>query len=355
MIMQIVHVVLVTAVAWMVPRLTRPELPFGVRVPPGRVDDPAVTGHRAAYRRRVALLGALAVPVTAVLTTTVVPTALTLADALLYYTAYRSIRAAKHEGRWYAGERQATTADTTLRTDPIRVPWPWLAPAVLLLLGTAATGAWQYGRLPATLATIDGFGIDTAQREPTTLGNAFAPVIAQLAITLIMPLVVVSLLRARPDLDAADPAGSARRFRVYLGGVARLSFFTTACLNLSMLLVVLGVWDLLPLPAVVPHLPWVLALAAWLGFEMRVGHAGHRLPAAEGAEPARYVQRDDDRYWHLAGLIYLNRDDPVIFVHQRLGVAWTMNLGHPVTWVTLGLLAVLLLLAATGVIDLPAR
>jgi uncharacterized membrane protein len=355
MITLIVQVILVTAVAWALPRLTRPELPFGVRVPPGRVGDPAVTGRRESYTRGIWLLGALAVPVTAVQPVQAVPVALIVADALLYYAAYRAVRAAKLTGNWYSGERQAATVDTTLRTDPVRVPWPWLAPAALLLLGTVAVGAWQYGRLPATVATVSGLGIDAAQRQPTTLATAFAPVVGQVVMTLIMPFVVISMLRARPDLDAADPAGSARRYRVYLGGGARLAFFTTACLNLSMLAVALGIWGVLSLPAVVLHVPLILAAAAWLGFELRVGHGGHRLPAEPGEQPTRYVQRDDDRHWYLAGLLYANRQDPAIFVHQRVGFSWTMNLGHPVTWVTLALLAVLLLLAGTGVIDLPER
>jgi uncharacterized membrane protein len=37
---------------------------------------------------------------------------------------------------------------------------------------------------------------------------------------------------------------------------------------------------------------------------------------------------DDDEYWK-GGLIYVNRDDPAVFVQRRFGVGWTVNFGRP--------------------------
>jgi uncharacterized membrane protein len=68
----------------------------------------------------------------------------------------------------------------------------------------------------------------------------------------------------------------------------------------------------------------------------------------------RFVQRDDDRHWYLGGLVYGNRSDPALLVHRRVGMGWTLNLGHPVGWAVLVCLAVLALLAVTGVIGLPS-
>ncbi|WP_345407419.1 hypothetical protein [Nonomuraea salmonea] len=123
----------------------------------------------------------------------------------LFYAAHRAVTAAKRRGKWYEGTRQATAADTTLRTDPERVPWRLLIPPVLLLLITAAVGSTRYAALPETLATLRGWGVDAVTRVPTTPATAFAPVLSQLALTLLTPLLVAALLRARPDLDAAHP------------------------------------------------------------------------------------------------------------------------------------------------------
>ena len=40
---------------------------------------------------------------------------------------------------------------------------------------------------------------------------------------------------------------------------------------------------------------------------------------------------DDDAHW-VAGVFYVNRDDPSLFLPERFGVGWTVNLGRPVVW-----------------------
>ncbi|MEV4182513.1 hypothetical protein AB0J28_13850 [Streptosporangium canum] len=361
-------VALVTAAAWAMPALARPSLPFGVRVPPGRVTDRAVTEQRRGYTRRVLGLGALAALAAPPLlmlggperVPALAPAVLVLADAVAYYLAYRAVRTAKSHGNWYAGSRQGVTADTTLRTDPVRVPWLWLAPAALVLIAGAVTGITRYGGLPATLPTQRGMGVDLAHRVGTTPPIAFAPVLVQAVLTVLMPLLAAGLTRARPELDAARPAGSARRYRAYLKGVIRLAFATAACANLSVFLIALQIWEILRPSATVTavtYLPLGAALVAWIVFELRVGQAGHRLPPEPGeeAEDSDLVQRDDDRHWHLGGFVYANRADPALYVHQRAGGAsWTMNLGHPLTWAVLAAVLVVALLAAAGTVPLPA-
>ena len=34
-------------------------------------------------------------------------------------------------------------------------------------------------------------------------------------------------------------------------------------------------------------------------------------------------------------MIYANREDPSVFVPQRFGVGWTMNVARPATWLAI--------------------
>ncbi|WP_223190723.1 DUF1648 domain-containing protein [Nonomuraea terrae] len=359
-------VALLTAAAWAAPVLARPTLPFGVRVPGSHVSDPAVTAQRRRYARAVLVTGAVAAPTSPVAVVLLgspamlpaTATVLAAAHLALYHAAHRAVVAAKRQGNWYAGARQAVTADTTLRTDPVRLPWPLLIPSVLLLVLTAVTGVWRFGELPATLPTMRGIGVDATTRTATTFATAFSPVITQAALTLLTPLLIAALLRARPELDAAQPAGSARRYRVYLNGMARLLLAVAAGAGWAMFLLALQLWEVAAPSAAVTAATWTPLTAAalsFLVFGVRVGEAGHRLPLRpEEARESGFVQRDDDRHWHLAGMIYANRMDPAILVHQRAGSRWTLNFGNPVAWAVLSILAVLGLLSLLGVLDLPA-
>ncbi|AQZ66886.1 unnamed protein product [[Actinomadura] parvosata subsp. kistnae] len=211
--------------------------------------------------------------------------------------------------------------------------------------------------LPATLASLHGLGADPARRAPTSVFTAFEPVLLQAVVTVAFPALTLVLLRARPDLDAARPAGSARRYRVYLRGMARLSLLGAACVNFSLFIAALRLWEVFALGTAAAVLPLAALVLGPLAWEWRAGQGGHRLPRLPGEEKedSGLVQRDDDRHWHLAGTVYANRHDPGVVLHARFGQSWTLNLGHPVAWAVVAGLAALVLLALTGIIDLPER
>ncbi|TDE48507.1 hypothetical protein E1295_21160 [Nonomuraea mesophila] len=356
----LIAVVLTTGLVLLLPAMGRPTLPFGVRVSVERVDDPAVIAARRSFARLTVAAGALVAVVTIALllltrsgaTIGVTTSVLAVLDVLLFHRAHRMIRTAKLTGGWAAERRQGVAVDTTFRTDPVRVPWPWALPALAVVLLTAGVGWARYGTLPATLPPLLGYTAEPARREPTTVLSAFQPVIFQLAVILIAVALVLVVLRARPELDAARPRGSARRYRVYLRGTAVMALLTAACLTLSLLLAALRLWEIVTpstLWQVVVYAPLGLPVVGWLMWEVKVGQAGHRLPALPGEEQedSGLGQRDDDQHWHLAGSIYVNRRDPALLVHDRLlSWSWTLNFGHPVAWILLGALAVGLIVLA---------
>ncbi|GAA3713615.1 hypothetical protein GCM10022224_093960 [Nonomuraea antimicrobica] len=337
-------VALVGCLMLALPALARPTLPFGVRVAAERADDPVILAQRRIYARLVVLMTAVAAALS-VLTGQAAVTAgvLAAADLLLYYRAHLKVRATKNAGGWAAERRQGVTVDTTFRTDPVRVPWMWGLPALVILLLTMGIG---WGRSGA-------------------VAERFEPVLYQAALTLLVIVVILIVLRARPDLDAARPTGSARRYRTYLRGVAVLSLLSAACLNLSLLIWALRLWGVVAATVVwqvAVCLPFAVLLGGWLVWELKVGQAGHRLPAVPGEEEedSGITQRDDDRHWFLAGTVYANRRDPALLVHARLGSStWTINLGHPIAWLLSAVLvvaiAMFVLAAVFGGIDLPQK
>jgi uncharacterized membrane protein len=81
------------------------------------------------------------------------------------------------------------------------------------------------------------------------------------------------------------------------------------------------------------------------------GQGGTRIPeyrpALSGAPPAGDGTLDS--HWKL-GMIYFNRSDPALVVEKRFGIGWTLNIGHPVSWI---LLAILLAWPLVSVITQP--
>ena len=338
---------LLGAVLCVTPAITRPTVQFGVRVPAEHAGAPVIGRQRRAYYRRTALI---AVACTAAVLASrghgswwlprIILLVEVAADLACLVLARNRITAVKQEERWFAGRRQTVVADTSWRADPPRFPLRWLIPALAVVAATIAVGVLRYPGLPARLALGLGTG-GLARSRPKTVVGAFAVVGAQLYVTGLWSGMLVLFYRSRPDIEAADPIASAGQYRRFLATWARAMLALIALVDLTLLLVALQTWRVYQLSgpaAVLPLLPFLAGLLAFVAVALRAGQAGSRLAAPARRVPAGGragqppgTDRDDDRFWK-AGLIYVNRGDPALVVGVRFGVGWTLNYANPLAW-----------------------
>jgi uncharacterized membrane protein len=204
------------------PVITKPTVPFGVRVPPERTRAPSVTAARRAYLVRAAAVAACCTAAAFLLPADAPwwePRLILLLELAAgvgcQQLARRQVTAAKSAEQWFAGRRQVVVADTGWRADPPRFPVRWLLPALTVIAVTIVAGVLRYPDLPARLS---GPGGRLAPRSPA---SAFATVFGQGYVTALWTGLLLLAYRARPDLDAADPAASAARYRLFLGRAAK--------------------------------------------------------------------------------------------------------------------------------------
>jgi len=334
------------------PAVTRPTVPFGVRVPPERARATVIRRERHAYYWRTAAIGACCTVAALLLAghgswwpTRIIALLEVAADFGCFWIARNKITAVKHAEHWYAGHRQVVATDTSWRTDPPRFPVRWLVPALIVITATVIVGVVRYPDLPARLAV--GFG---RRGAPKSVVSAFGIVAGQLWVTLLWTGLMLVVYRSRPDIEATDAAASTRRYRRFLAASTRAVLTLLALVNLSLLLAALRSWQvyrLSGLGSALPVLPLVTGLLILAITTVRTGQGGNRLSARGPAHSlAAGIDRDDDRFWK-AGLIYLNRDDPAIMVGARFGVGWTFNVANPMSWLIIaGIVAAPLGLAA---------
>ena len=324
------------------PVVSKPTVPFGVRVPPERTDAAIIRAQRRAYACRTATFAACCTAAAFLLPAGAawwLPRLILVLELfaclVCLQLARRQIMAVKQAEHWFAGHRQAVVADTGWRTSPPRFPVRWLLPALVVVAATVATGLLRYPDLPSQLTLSAGRVV------PRSSASVFAPVIGQVFVTGLWTGVLLIVYRARPDLDAADPGVSAARYRAFLGWAAKTVLAVVACVDLTLLLSGLREWQLLRLSGGVLLLPVAAGLLAILAVFIRAGQGGFRLaPAGVGGRTDRgpaTADRDDDRFWK-AGFLYVNRDDPALMVAKRFGVGWTVNLGNPAGWLLIAAL-----------------
>lgn len=320
------------------PAITRPTVPFGVRVPPERADAAVIRQQRRAYYGRTAVIGACCIALAILLRdrgswwlSRIILLLELAADFGCYLIARNRIAAVKQAERWYAGHRQVVATDTSWRTDPPRFPARWLIPALTVIALTVLVGALRYPHLPARVAA-------GGHLVPKSVVSVFAIVAAQLYVTVLWTGLMLIVYRSRPDIEAEDAAGSTRRYRRFLAACTRAFLTLLALVDLTLLLAALRNWQVYRpsgIGSALTVLPFAVGLLVVAVVTFRVGQGGSRLRGGRGGYgPAAGVDRDDDRFWK-AGLIYVNRDDPAILVGARFGVGWTFNLANRMSWLVI--------------------
>ncbi|MGW1167405.1 DUF1648 domain-containing protein [Streptomyces sp. NPDC001153] len=215
--------ILLVALAWWMPRAVKPTLPLGVHIPHSRGEDPVVLLETHRYQRSVLAGGGtvavLGIALTLLLRTPLAVTVSTIAVLAVlagrYYRSHSALSRIKEEGGWYAERTQSVVADTSLRTDPVRLRARWLAPALGILALTAVVGILRYPHLPARLTTH--YGTSGADRtDPTSVGTAFQTVFVQAGVTVVVLLLTLPSVQGRPELEAARPHTTAEQHRLFL-------------------------------------------------------------------------------------------------------------------------------------------
>ncbi|MEV5721935.1 DUF5808 domain-containing protein [Amycolatopsis mediterranei] len=325
---------LVLILGLVLPSITGPTVPFGVRVPLDRGDDPAIAGQTRRYRWRmvvsgIVLTGAGVAGYGVTGAAVLLPLSVLLVLGAWYgcfFLAHHEIRAAKAAGGWYEGLCQGVSVDTGLRSDPPRFPWLWLTPALIITVATVVIGIIGYPSMPETLAVHYRATGVPSRLAAKSVGTAFSLVFVQVGMTALLAGAAAAIVfRSRADLDPAHSAASARWHRRYVSLGAKALLGLVAMIDLGMLGSSLLMWtgtvtSWAPLVVVAPILAGVIVAIVVLA-----RHNREQEPSEEGTG---LVHRDDDKYWR-SGLFYVNREDHALWVPRRFGLGWTLNFANP--------------------------
>jgi uncharacterized membrane protein len=359
-------------ISFLIPRLTRPDIYFAVTVPPDFRDSAEGGSILKRYRVEVTIFGVLALLI--VLAAIRIPepnrqALVTLAGLFLqgigvFFAYYRARgRVQPH------AVAPATVREAALMPREARLPGGWLLqlPPFALLAATAIWLHLHWDQIPEVFPIHWGANGQPNNWATRSFAGVYGPLLIATGLCALMGFMGFAMLRWSRLIRVGGAAGEGeRRFRlVVVSIIVALEYF----------LALMFTWTgLLPLshkqngpPGFIPVLVFALAftlvivvLLMWVGqggtrlarsagaasgTVMPVGGAAGAVAAAthaplRGAEAAATPpvgDRTSDKYWKL-GLIYINRNDPALFVEKRFGMGYTLNLGHPGTLVFLAVL-----------------
>lgn len=367
---------LIIILQWLMPNLVDHTVPFGVRIPPDHLQDQAVSQAHRRYAFGLAitfvictatwLWSWLANPNGAALATIIslfplLPLVLGFAN---YYAVHQKLHREKVEGRWMEGHRQVVTVETDTTLFRETASWAWAIPTLLVIIATFLIGGMRYPQIPHMFPIhFDANGVATHYATKSVMSVFILPFV-QIGTLLMMAVLHVVTQRVRGSLDPTDPVGSARRQAHRTAHLIRAIWLLMACINVGMLWTNLVIWGEIHVNPTGVMLGTLIPTFAGLtvvimavarspistlsgnGRAQSADDGDITVPRTEVGRPSatrassgtiQPVRRDDDVNWYM-GAFYFNRDDSRFLVEKRFGVGWTVNFAHPLSWVILSII-----------------
>jgi uncharacterized membrane protein len=347
-----VTVALVGGLLFWLPRLTRPDLYFAVTVAPGFRDSGEGRGILGRYRTLILLCAAAALGLVAAGTRW--PATLVAAILIQYAGSFVAYLSCRRRVMPRAVEPVAVR-EAPLRARSARLPGGWALEAgpLLLLAGAALDLNRRWAEIPARFPihwALDGRPDGWASRTPA---NVYGLPAEGVLMCLMMAGLAYGLVRwSRPVRFGGAPGEAESHFRrvVVLVLIATEYLMGITFAGLSQLPLRSGP----PPMAAMLALPLLFAAIVVVAL-VREGQGGSRRASAseQGQEGRRPVgDRTLDRYWK-AGFLYVNPDDPALFIEKRFGIGYTLNFGRPGSWVIIG--AIVLVPVIIGLIKVATK
>jgi uncharacterized membrane protein len=252
---------------------------------------------------------------------------------------------ANHRTRPYAVPSESPVRTASLRPRDESVPGGmWFVAGPYLVLAAAALVIYlRWDSIPVRYPThwTNGEADRWSDRNATQL---LAPLAIAGTMILMLTVMGVSLARYTRRVATEGRAGAAEhRFKS-----AQVLYMTAASYVVAILFSVMALRPVYaghangyigPIFMLVPILN--VAMLVWM---LRVGQGGQRQVTAAERKGVR-GDATPDSAWKGGGLWYFNPGDPAIWVEQRIGLGYTVNLGNPRTWLLIGVMILLTMFA----------
>jgi len=339
-----------------VPFIVRETIVFGVTVPDQNIKHPALANVKKRYAQIVGGTGVVFLIVMIIsynLLTSESIQGMFLLGCLwsmltvsmgLYWVYHQKLSALKRQEQWGVNLKQVRAVDLTARSRDEMLPWSFFAVPLVISGFLIIYTILHYDQMPANIAVHWGPSGEADAWKSKTYLTAISLPLVMLMMQFMMWGITDSIKRSAIKIavnrkeESLEDQLKTRKFMSWQ--ILLVSYAITVLLTVLQLSniypsMTVG-YKLLPL--------FVLFLAVVVGSLLIyvVKKRKYRVRYEKNID-SQVMDVDEDRYWK-GGLIYMNRQDPSVFVEKRFGVGWTMNLANPRGYIVIGLPFLLLLL-----------
>lgn len=256
---------------------------------------------------------------------------------VLMLRARRKVQAIKAQEDWRAVSQQ-TLAFIAEDDAPGAIPLAWNLLYIPLIAACMVLAWILYPSMPDQIPMHMNFA-----GEVDSLVDKWPVVFAfPLLLTAFMALTMAfchwTILRSKRPTDLGAPVTSAYAYGMFARAQSIFLLATglvvTAAIDFGFVFSAAELISLGQMTGIVLAVSFLVVVAAVV-LSVVYGQAGSKLHARMASETGNaQLGFDDDEHWIL-GIFYFNRDDASVFLPERFGIGWTINLARPAAWVLL--------------------
>ncbi|MGC8771006.1 MAG: DUF1648 domain-containing protein [Brevinematia bacterium] len=346
-----------------IPYLTRKTESFGVTIPEESFNEPEVKKVRGFYRNSVIIAGFFFIIPLVIFLIKFPVVAFSFSGILIiffeiivflgfYVRGHFKMKRLKEKKKWMEGKKEFIVAATDIDRQDLPSPL-WFMTYILVIVLTIVMGFVFYDRIPDRVI----IHWDAAFQPDKWVNKSYFlilfPILMQLFMAFVFILTYFIIVRARQQIDPANPEESRRKNVIFKRAWANFTIFSGIfMLSMFLLMQVSFIVQFSPqiLTGIILGITGIVVLAS-ICIAVRIGQGGSRIKLVKEKDK-NIILRDDDKYWKL-GIFYFNTDDPAVFVEKRFGIGWTSNWARPLSWVLLiGLLVLMGVIIAISFVGL---
>lgn len=340
-----------------VPYIVRETIVFGVTVPDQKIKHPILAQLKKQYVQFVGGTGIVFLIIMIISYNQLAPSESIQSIVLLsclfsmltvsmavYWINHQKVSTLKKQEQWGVNIKQVRAVDLTARSRDEMLPWSFFAVPLGISVFLIVYTILHYDQMPNDIAVHWGPSGEADAWRNKTYFTAISLPLVMLMMQCMMWGITDSIKRSAIKLAVNRKEESLEdqlKTRKYMSWqILLISYALTALLTILQLSniypsMTVG-YKLLPV--------FILLLVVLLGSLLIYVVKKHKHKVRYEANiDSQVMDVDEDRYWK-GGLIYMNRQDPSVFVEKRFGVGWTMNLANPRGYIVIGLPFLLLLL-----------
>jgi uncharacterized membrane protein len=326
------------------PKLTRREIFFGVRIPEKELDSPGLKAIECLYMKTCLIFGIpyLIILIYLMYAYTEYPLIFVFGiliylfvNFIIYYSTHNKVKSIKMKYGWDKGKEQVVTIDTTFtmnKNKNILVSQFWFLIPLVLIIINIIIGYNVYPNLPDELPMHWNFAgeVDRYVNKSAKIIYEFPAI--QFFMLVVMFFSYKSIGWSKQQISSSNPEESLEKNRIFRKLWSEYMVFISITMqliltfaNMTTLLVIRVSGPIIMLSVLIPT---TLILIVSIVLSVKTGQGGSRIKLKNGTSSTTIItERNDDKYWKL-GSFYVNKDDPSIFVEKRFGIGWTINFGR---------------------------